>query len=195
MEEIITEKKYPIRNIWFFKQIFLGCIFILFYFLVCFLSWVGGGFQVTSDGVIVFLSLSLFFILVFMFLPVVNLFRRKNFHYSLDEHFITLHQGIVSKQNRNISYGRIQEIFIGQKLFDRIFGLASLTFADISEGGYSNMDDDGYISAGRSSYEALGFVGNKVHIPGLKKSDAEALKAVIQQKIKENPIEDSQSGL
>lgn len=57
------------------------------------------------------------------------------------------------------------------------------------------MSVGGYVGSGKSRYEALGFVGNKIHIPGLKKDDAEALKAIILQKVKENPIEDSQSGL
>jgi hypothetical protein len=41
----------------------------------------------------------------------------------------------------------------------------------------------------------VGFSGNKVNIPGLTKQNAEILKGIILQKMKENPIEDSQSGL
>jgi membrane protein YdbS with pleckstrin-like domain len=108
---------------------------------------------------------------------------------------MTLHQGIISKQNRNVPYGRIQEVFVHQGLLDKFFGLASLTIQDFSQGGMSAMDVDGYVGSGRSRHEVLGFVGNGIHIPGLKKEDAEELKAIILQKIKENPIEDSQSGL
>ena len=41
----------------------------------------------------------------------------------------------------------------------------------------------------------VGFSGNKVSIPGLTKANAEILKGIVLQKMKENPIEDSQSGL
>lgn len=182
MAEIITEKKYPIRNIWLFKQTLLAFIILSIYFI--FIASKGA-----SDLFI------LIFYLVLGIPVIINLLRRFNFHYSLDENFMVFHQGIISKSNRNVPYGRIQGVFTHQELFDRIFGLASLTLEDFSQGGRSAMNVDGYVGSGKSRREALGFVGNKIHIPGLKKADAEALKSAILQKIKENPIEDSQSGL
>ena len=56
-----------------------------------------------------------------------------------------------------------------------------------SEGGKNKVE--------RQQTETIGFSGNKVSIPGLAKQNAEILKNIILKKIKENPIEDSQSGL
>lgn len=193
MDEIITEKNHPIRNIWLFKQI-LPVLIILPIYLFIFIG-IGNGAELSSSVVFGFFPFLLIFVLVLGIPIVINVLRRAYFHYSLDQHFIVLHQGIISKQNRNVPYGRIQGVFVNQGLFDRIFGLASLTIEDFSDGGKSAMNVDGYVGSGKSRHEALGFVGNKIHIPGLKKGDAEELKAIILQKVKENPIEDSQSGL
>ena len=195
MNEIITEKKYPIRNIWLFKQILVALIILPIYFIF-FVFGVGNETSgVGASALFIFIPFIFIFGLVLGIPVIINLLRRSNFHYSLDEHFMVLHQGIISKQNRNVPYGRIQGVFVNQGLFDRIFGLASLTIEDFSQGGKSAMDVGGYVGSGKSRHEALGFVGNKIHIPGLKKGDAEELKAIILQKVKENPIEDSQSGL
>jgi len=193
MDEIITEKNYPIKNIWLFKQIFPVLIILLIYLFI--FIGIGNGAELGASAVFMFFPFLLIFALVFCIPIIIRVLQRSNFHYSLDQHFMVLHQGIISKQNRNVPYGRLQGVFVNQGLFDRIFGLASLTIEDFSDGGRSAMDAGGYVGSGKSRHEALGFVGNKIHIPGLKKSDAEALKEIILQKIKENPIEDSQSGL
>lgn len=195
MNEIITEKNYPIRNIWLFKQILAVFIVLPIYFIIILIVSFGekAGF---SSGVM-FLTFPILFIFALACgIPVIiNILRRLNFHYSLEENFMVLHQGIVAKQNRNVPYGVIQGVFVNQGLFDRIFRLASLTIEDFSQGGKSAMNVGGYVGSGKSRHEVIGFVGNKIHIPGLKKGDAEELKAIILQKMKENPIEDSQSGL
>jgi uncharacterized membrane protein YdbT with pleckstrin-like domain len=193
MDEIITEKNYPIRNIWLFKQILVAFIILPIYFIFIFSTSNGALFA--SGALIMFLPFILIFGLALGIPVFINVLRRSNFHYSLDQHFMVLHQGIISKQNRNVPYGRIQGVFVNQGLFDRIFGLASLTIEDFSDGGRSSMDASGYVGSGKSRHEALGFVGSKIHIPGLKKGEAEALKEIILQRVKENPIEDSQSGL
>lgn len=193
MDEIITEKNYPIRNIWLFKQILVALIILPIYFIFIFST--SGGALFASGALIIFLPFILIFGLALGIPVFINVLRRSNFHYSLEQHFMVLHQGIISKQNRNVPYGRIQGVFVNQGLFDRIFGLASLTIEDFSDGGRSAMDASGYVGSGKSRHEALGFVGSKIHIPGLKKADAEAMKEIILQKVKENPIEDSQSGL
>ncbi len=196
MDGTITEKNYPIRNLWLFEQIFFSLFILLIVLIGFFIFGHVDGLQIPFVAMLfIFIPFSIMMVLIFCIPLIINVLKRSRFHYSFDEHFLTLHQGIISKQNRNIPYGRIQEVFVHQDLFGRIFGLASLTIQDFSQGGISQMDIDGYVGSGKSRREFLGFVGNGVHIPGLKKEDAETLKTIILQKIKENPIEDSQSGL
>jgi len=190
MNEIITEKSYPIQNSWLFKQVFIMLLALPIFFFALF-DFIFGN----SKYLLVIIILLFISILMSGFVAIVNALRRSCFHYSLDESFMVINQGVISKKNRNIPYGVIQGIFVSRGLFERIFGLASLTFEDFSQGGKSDMDSDGFINDSRTRLEILGFEGNKIHIPGLKKEDAEELKDIILQRIKENPIEDNQSGL
>lgn len=197
MDNQVTERTYPIRNIWLFKQaIFTFVPFAVLIVVLFLLNSSDSQTRVTNANTHIFLSPYVFLFAIFTLVSVfTTALRRSRFHYSLEEKFIVLHQGIITKQNRNVAYGVIQGVFVNQSLFDRIFGLASLTFEDFSNHGRSAMSSSGSVKSGKSSREAIGFVGNKIHIPGLKKKDAEELKTVILQKIKENPIDDRNSGL
>lgn len=128
-----------------------------------------------------------------------------NFHYSTDDKFFVVRQGVFSKKQRNLPYGVIQNVLVKQDWFDRVFGLASLSVenASLAGGGGKNkmswwnqLKYGAKIGAyGQQDQESVGSSGNKVNIPGLRKKDAEALKIILLQRVKENPIEDSQSGL
>jgi uncharacterized membrane protein YdbT with pleckstrin-like domain len=185
MNEIITEKNYPVQRLWVFKSI-LGYIvyLLLLIFLIYFLfPYKLGG--ILKHRMIFYIILIIVFAIVrFM----VMILTRANFHYSIEERFLTLEQGILSKQKRHIPYGVIQNIIVKQDLFDRIFGLASLIIENASESG-------GAFELQNQQVETVGFYGNKVTIPGLTKANAEILKSIILQKMKENPTEDTRSGL
>lgn len=194
MEEIITEKKYPIQTVWILKPALSFIVFIPF------LPFLLLGSLVNSEAFFDFL-----FIIIFYFLyTVLAIANRKFFHFFIEDKFLIVKQGIISKKQRTLPYGVIQNIFIKQDIFDRIFGLASLAVENASMGGINDFRTQRPkrifgiqipISQNRQQYEVIGSMGNKINIPGLKKQDAEALKEIVLQKMKENPIEDSQSGL
>jgi len=196
MDEIITEKKYPVQRLWVFKSILTS--FLVLMILVPY--WVFLWYSESGNLEISFYISIIIIFTIFHF--VVSILRRATFHYSIDGQFLTLRQGILSKQQRHIPYGVIQNLFVKQDLFDRIFGLASLTVENASQGaGAFTPPQEQKIFGLRVSNqrqqqaEMVGFSGNKVNIPGLTKQNAETLKEIVLQKMKENPIEDSQSGL
>ncbi len=166
---VITEKDYPITKLWIFKTpiiIFLVNAVALFF-----------GYYFP------------YLVLAFPIMLIANPLIRANFHYSLDDKFLIVRQGVISKKQRNMPYGVIQNVFVKQDLFDRIFGLASLRIENASQaGGAKNIRI-------QEEQGSVGASGNKVNIPGLKKQSAGELKNLILNKIKENPIEDNQSGL
>jgi len=177
--EIVTEKNYPITKLWIFKApiiiivISIAALFFGYYF----------------PYLVIALPIYL----------IANPLIRANFHYATEEKFFTVRQGVFSKKQRNLPYGVIQNVLVKQDWFDRIFGLASFSVENASQG-----DDKGFFGrskgfrlggAHQQQGESVGSSGNKVNIPGLKKKDAEAIKLVLLQRMKENPIEDSQSGL
>ena len=175
-DKIVTEKDYPITTLWVFKApiiMFLVSAIALFFGI-----WFP------------------YLVIAFPILLIINPLNRANFHYSLEDKFFIVRQGILSKKQRTVPYGVIQNVFVKQDLFDRIFGLALLSIENASQGG-------GFLSGKKSKNfklsgtgvivpgETVGSSGNKVNVPGLKKQDAESLKVLILQKIKENPIEES----
>ena len=172
----ITEKKYPITKLWIFKT---PIIIVLMNVVALFFGY--------------------YFPYLVLALPIMliaNPLIRANFHYSLEEKFLDVKQGVISKKHKNIPYGVIQNVFVKQDVFDRIFGLAHLKIENASLGGGKVKKIKSFsLTSGSSNSESVGASGNKINIPGLKKQNAEELKSLILQKIKENPIEDSQSGL
>ena len=173
---IYTEKNYPIQTRWIIKNLIHLVLLIIFFILI-------GSFA----------YLIIFVIYTMFYIPLIIL-RRSNFHYTVEEKYLTVKQGVLNKQQRHIPYGVIQNVFVKQGLLDRLLSLASLAIENASEGGgakffkikdYKKQDQT----------ENVGFSGNKISIPGLSKQDAEALKLIILAKIKQNPINDSGSGL
>lgn len=169
---VTTESTYPITTIWIFKypiiMIVVSLIAIIFGF------WFP------------------YFVIAIPYFLIANPLIRKNFHFTLDSQYLVVKQGVLSKKQRNLPYGVIQNVLVKQDIFDRLFGIAALTIENASEGGGSFFSKSGNQS-GQSDF--IGSKGNKMSIPGLKKKDAEALKEEILAKMKENPLADTQSGL
>lgn len=198
MDEIITEKNYPIQGLWVFKSI-IAFLFVLIFLVPYFLISSRPG-ETSKDTTINFYLVVIAGFAIFNL--IITILRRANFHYSIDEKFLTLKQGVLSKQQRHLPYGVIQNLLVKQDLFDRIFGLASLTIENAAQGaGYlTGPRQQKFLgrrigTQQRQQVETVGFSGNRISIPGLTKINAETLKRIVLQKMKENPIEDSQSGL
>jgi len=199
MNEVITEKNYPVQRLWVIKSIRRSLFALIFFIPPLLISYRYS--KTSKDTEIYFYIIIIVGFVISHF--IVTILRRANFYYSVEEKFLTLRQGILSKQQRYIPYGVIQNLFVKQDLFDRIFGLASLTIENASQGAGSlavpqQQKVFGLHIVGnpqRQRVEMIGFSGNKVSIPGLTKASAEILKGIVLQKMKENPIEDSQSGL
>lgn len=191
MDTKISDKKYPVQSIWYFKYAFPMIVSLPIFIGVYFGK--KQDMDVKSVPVFVmFLFVSAFVILI---QSLFNYLRVKYFHFVIDENYMIFNQGVFKKESRNTPYGRIQGVYLNQSLFDRIFGLSSLTIEDFSVGGFSKMDTKGNIGRGRGRYEAVGFEGCRIHIPGIKKGDAEELKTMLLKKIVDNPIHDMHSGL
>ena len=137
------------------------------------------------------LIMYLIFILIVTFIQFFyKVLTRANFHYSFDDAFLVARYGILSKKNRTLPYGIIQNITVKQGLTDRIFGLATLRIENAASAGsqaFPAASSAANKIAARQP-DVIGSYGNLISIPGLKKEHAEYLKSVLYEKIKLHPV-------
>lgn len=181
-EKTITELDYPIINIWIFKHTFFGFwLILLILILTTILFSVAAGEMVLGDFFTPLLFLY-FFSFIFYFLPF-SIFKKieiNNFHYSIEEETLKIRQGVFDINETFVFYKNIRSVFIVQNLFDKIFNIYSVHI-DIL---------DAQANLNKYSRYSIGFNKNKLIIPGLKKTSAEALKKIFLQKIKETQIDE-----
>ncbi len=179
----ITEKKYPIQFLWVFQSIIVYS-FAMAYFIFIYgrgkNSWAGYVFYA------IYLLLHIAYIML----------RRKLFHFAIGKTYLNLQQGVINKQQRHIPLGVIQNVYVKQGIMDRMFGLASLTIENAVQNSNTKKGVFSMLS-GNNATQSIGSSANGgiVAIPGLKKADAEQVKTILLQRVKENSAEANQSGL
>lgn len=180
--KIISEKTHSIQTSWIILSVSIGSPFIALLI----------SFQRDRFHPIIFI-VSL--IVIAVCFSAYLLLARKNYHYEFGEKNLILKQGILSKSQRYVQYGRVQNILLAQSVIEKLFGLASITIETASEGGGVKFLKRTRTYASRMAVAFLGFRSNRVGIPGLSYNDAVEIRNAIMQLIKINPIDDAQSGL
>jgi uncharacterized membrane protein YdbT with pleckstrin-like domain len=137
-----------------------------------------------------------------LFIFFVTLLRKINFQYEFGDKNIVLKQGVVSRSERQIFYGRIQNVNMDQDFIDKFLSLATLVIMTASDSGgvTSANTPPKIISRKRGAASlldkfAVGFHSNSITVPGLSYKNALELKNLLMEQIKTNPIDDAQSGL
>lgn len=84
------------------------------------------------------------------------------YFYDLTDDFIIIRKGVITPREITIPYERVQDVYVDQDLYDRIFGLydVHLSSATISS-------------------------GMEAHIDGVEKSAADGLRKIILEKVRE----------
>lgn len=191
MDETITDKNFPLDRKWILKG---GIVYIpLLIIIILFDSFYLFAAQSESKFPTIFQLITAPLIMGIIWIILV--LSRINLHYSITDKFLTIDQGILSKQQRNIPYGVIQNVIVKQGLLDRILALASVLIENASQSGGKGNNGTKLFgmrinTQNKRQLETIGFKGNKVSIPGLTKQNAEALKNIILERIKANPIEE-----
>lgn len=195
MNNSISNKDYPVDFTWTYKKplsflLIYGISTTLIVFPIFIFSFSEK--KLPSLFLFLFLAFPLFVeIMVAFIIFVIQSLMRSNFSYSLEEDFIIFHQGVITKQQKNLPYGVIQDLIVTQDIFDRIFNTASLIIENAASSGGLQM-------AYRQSTKyalAIGFYSNTAIIPGLSINNALKLKEIILNKIKTKSFNDNGSGL
>lgn len=212
MTAVITDKEYPIQNMWLVKKAVTSVLALIPIFLfLWFFSFLGTVDRsvpkygkamingIVSDGIWLMVG-------VVVLMVVLLVLRRYTYHYSIEEKFLVADQGIIAKQKKYLPYGRIQHIIIKRDLIDKLLGLSSVAVENASQGG-NPVNSNKYAMVGglagvamrkqlERQVEIIGFQGNKMGIPGLKQEDAlKVQEALLQHVLTHLNEADSGSGL
>jgi membrane protein YdbS with pleckstrin-like domain len=208
-ENTITKADYPVRWRWLLKVftpllpiamfVAFGVLFFAKFNILGDLS------AKPTDEIITllveaFLVYYSFFILISFLFFISKFFIVINFHYAFENEFLVVRQGVVFlKQERHIPYGIIQNISVNQDLFDRLLDIATLEIETAAESAgwepYERTESGLVVKSSPRTPPDIGFKYHYLVIPGLTKRDAESLKKIILQKMKEFPIKEVTSGL
>lgn len=184
----IDENSFPIQSKWLSKGFgYMSAIAAAFVGFSYFTRYFGN----KAEDIIVPIVFVCFWMIVNL---VVVILQKSNFHYEFTDKMINLKQGVISKAERHVFYGRVQNIILSQDVFDRLLGIVSLTLETASDAGGAVLVKDTRRRSGLAWFK-LGFLSNGVTIPGLLYPQARELRKFILDQIKNNPIDDAQSGL
>jgi len=174
-----TREQFPLSYKKIIKKTITSAIaIIILLFVICgFLAFMIGSIGQESVGWSVgWLGTVMFGILgfLFVFILLTYLYHRWYFvvyFYDLTNDFIQIKKGPITPREITIPYERIQDIYVDQDIFDRIFGLYDIHLS----------------SATVSS-------GMEAHIDGVEKQVAEGLRAIlletVKRKISKNKVSD-----
>ncbi len=169
----ITEKMYSITTLWVFKAPIIAIVFSIV--ALFFDYWFP------------------YLVILIPFWLIANPLIKANFHYSIEEKVLKVRQGVISKKDFMLPYGVIQNVVVKQDIFDRIFGLSTLSIQNAVAGNDPRALAQAKQGGGQADF--LGVSQNGVNFVGLKKADSEILKNIILRKMEENKINDRASGL
>lgn len=199
MQPDINDKTYPVKKVWILKAsiesswvYFVIGLFVLAFFAA--IDVFNKEFLITYLGIFI---CSVLFLPVFSISLIICALKKRNFRYEFEENVITISQGVLSKQKVSMFYSTLQNVFIRQGFWDRIFKTYSLAVQNVEQ---KRPDEDIVIDEfreqlGKGLYiELIGVKRNTLNIPGLKRTEAETLKRIILEKMKEN-VDKSRSGL
>lgn len=61
-----------------------------------------------------------------LIIAILNVLVRTKLHFGIEEKFLVLDEGVISKKHRTMPYGVIQNILVEQNFFGRIFKYSTL---------------------------------------------------------------------
>jgi membrane protein YdbS with pleckstrin-like domain len=190
----MTEKDFPVSPWWIViapvgsgrgrhTPLFFIFLFVLAIALILFVFFSSTqGVNSTGESPMFYISIPLLFLVFALPAIIINSLRRNNFHFSLDDTAIDAQNGIVNKQQLQLPYAAIQDVQISRKISERLFGLATVMVKNTvaSTTGQRVMSD---LAEGFGSKPSIGISDGQIIFSGLKKTDAENLKAAILAKM------------
>lgn len=124
-----------------------------------------------SSNVFTFISakiIIIFFLILLLVFIAEYFFQRWYFavyFYDLTDDFITIKKGPITPKEINVPYERIQDVYVDQDLFDRIFGIydVHISSATFMSGAEAHIDGVEKESAQELRNLILEIINKKIH--------------------------------
>lgn len=167
-----TREKYPLSDSKPIKKTIEATIGWVILFIILLVIGVGSilvvkneGFSIPaiwSGGAVVILLILLAFVILFNF--VYQLMYFKSYFYDFTDGFIVIRKGVVMPREISIPYERVQDVYVDQDLWDRIFGLydVHLSTATWTSGMEAHIDGVGKVAADGLRDVLLKTIGEKI---------------------------------
>lgn len=162
----VTEKNYPISIRWVWANVAISLAAFPLYFL----------YLITEVGFVFSLITSLSVVIINI---TVVIMQRKYYHFEFGDQYITIQQGVIKRKERHLPYGVIQNVMIKRSFSDRLFGLATINVQNAVQQGKTGYRD--------SADTTIGSSGTDFNLPGQTPKNAEVLRKIVLEKMKENP--------
>jgi len=159
MNQSPTRTSFPLSENKIIKKTVVGSLgaLLLYIFIIVFSLSIP---QVRDQvGIVIIIALLIFFLHIIV-IYIYQYYYFLLYYYDLTENFVVIRKGVFANREITIPYLRIQDVYVDQDIFDRLFGLydVHLSSATVTSG-----------------FEA--------HIDGLSNNGAQGIKTLLLQKL------------
>ncbi|MEM4598496.1 MAG: PH domain-containing protein [Candidatus Diapherotrites archaeon] len=155
-----TIRLFPLERRKIIKKTIAGSIFwVLLLAIAAIILPFMSGFE--QAGIITAIACLLFIVVIILILFWYQTLYFEKYYYDIREDFLVIKKGVFAPRETVLPYEKIQDVYIDQDIFDRIFNLWDLHVSTAT-----------YLS------------GQEAHIDGVSLENGEAMKKMILEKIK-----------
>ena len=160
-----TREQFPLSTKKVLKKTITSTLVYIILFLVIYVSFVliffSFAFSIGNLGLITFGILGLLMVIIAV-TYFYQLWYYNVYFYDLTEDYIVIKKGPITPHEITVPYERVQDVYVDQDIFDRLFGLY-----------------DVHLSS------ATAASGESAHIDGVEKPAADGLRSLLLQKVSE----------
>jgi membrane protein YdbS with pleckstrin-like domain len=159
-----TIKQYPLERRKIAKKLTVAMISWTIFLGICLIITTALSKSITTDSSI-FRTISLCIITLYIIIFMIQLWYQnqyyKRYFYNIATDFLVIKKGVIMPHETMLPYEKLQDVYMDQDLFDRIFNLW-----------------DVHVST------ATAMSGHEAHIDGVNRENAEKLRELILNKIR-----------
>ena len=118
----------------------------LSYFPASFIVATSGAVNVAQDAIRALERVAIWVVILYVIFLILRAMYLKayirRYYYNADEHFITIKKGVFTPTEIHVQYAKIQDVYVDQDIWDRLFGLydVHIASATVTSGMEAHID-------------------------------------------------------